>query len=78
MRVSVRVGDARVDLQGVDFSLREVRSLVRLLASIQVAIGAVGVEENVVSPPIGFTVVERAPDVEEDLSEWFEEEERSS
>lgn len=73
MRVSVRVGEARVDLQGGEWSMREVRSLVRLLASVQEVIGAPSEEGS--ASPIGFSaVLERAPAVEEDLSEWFEEE----
>jgi hypothetical protein len=81
MRVSVRVGELRVDLSGGEWSVREVRGLVRLLASVHLSLSQEGVfggaddEGSAGSAPIGFSaVLERASEVSEDYSEFFEEE----
>lgn len=74
MRVSVRVGEIRVDVDGLDYTRRQVNALVRHVASIAVALTETQPEPE--RPPVGFTAhLERAPDIEPDLSEFFEDEE---
>jgi hypothetical protein len=70
--VTVTVGEVTVKLRDVDYSPRQVGALLRSCASIAVALGVGEVESE--RPPFGFNAhIERAPDVVEDLSEWFEE-----
>lgn len=72
MDVTVTVGEVSVKLRGVDYSPRQVQALLRSCAGIAVALGVSEPEPD--RPPIGFAAsIERAPEVYEDLSEWFEE-----
>jgi hypothetical protein len=72
--ITVTVGEVSVKLREVEFSTRQVHALLRSAASIAVAINAS--EPETERPPMGFAAhLERAPDVLEDLSEWFEDEE---
>lgn len=72
MDVTVSVGEVSIKLRNVDYSTRQIHALVRMAASIAVALGSGDDEPE--RPPMGFTAhLERAPDIEEDLSEWFEE-----
>ena len=74
MDVTVAVGEVSVKLRDVEFSTRQVHALLRSVASIAVAINVSEPEPE--RPPMGFAAhIERAPDVSEDLSEWFEDEE---
>lgn len=73
MDITVTVGDVAIKLRGVELSSRQIHALIRSTASIAVALGS-GADDDVERPPIGFAAhMERAPDVVEDLSEWFEE-----
>jgi len=73
MDVTVTVGDVSVKLRGVDMTSRQIHALIRSTASIAVALGS-GAEDEPERPPMGFAAhMERAPDVYEDLSEWFEQ-----
>jgi hypothetical protein len=73
--LTISVGDVAVKLRGVDYTPRQVSALLRSVASIAVALGASDASEpETERPPMGFGAhIERAPDVVEDLSEWFEE-----
>ena len=72
MDVTVTVGEVTVKLRDVDYSSRQVHGLLRAAAGIALALGAT--EPEAERPPFGFGAhIERAPDVVEDLSEWFEE-----
>ena len=75
MDVTVIVGEVTVKLRDVDFTPRQVGALLRSAAGIAVAISASDASEpEAERPPMGFAAhIERAPDVVEDLSEWFEE-----
>lgn len=75
MDITVTVGEVTVKLRDVEYSPRQVGALLRSAAGIAVAIGASDVGEvEPERPAIGFAAhIERAPDVVEDLSEWFEE-----
>ena len=66
------VGEVSVKLRDVEMTTRQVHALVRSCAGIAVALGVSEPEPD--RPPIGFAAsIERAPEVYEDLSEWFEE-----
>ena len=72
MDVTIVVGDVSVKLRDVELSTRQVHALLRSVAGIAVALGVSEPESD--RPPIGFAAsIERAPEVYEDLSEWFEE-----
>lgn len=72
MDITIAVGDVSVKLRGVDYSPRQINGLVRMAAGIAVAVGTT--EDEPERPMFGFSAhMERAPDVVEDLSEWFEE-----
>lgn len=72
MDITVTVGEVTVKLRDVDLSSRQVLNLLRQAASVALAVGSAEVESE--RPPFGFAAhIERAPDVVEDLSEWFEE-----
>ena len=74
MDVTVIVGEVTVKLRGVDYSPRQVGALLRSCAGISVALSGGEGEAEPERPPMGFAAhIERAPDVVEDLSEWFEE-----
>jgi hypothetical protein len=70
--VTVTCGEVSVKLRDVDLSTRQVHALLRSVAGIAVALGVPEVEPD--RPPIGFAAsIERAPEVYEDLSEYFED-----
>ena len=77
MDVTVTVGEVSVKLRDVDLSTRQVHGLLRSAAGIALAINASNASEpEPERPPMGFAAhIERAPDVMEDLSEYFEDEE---
>ena len=75
-RVKVIVGEVRVELQGVDMSVSQVRSLVRLVAEVHQAVQVEVEREDEPKNPVGFSAhLERLPEeiVEEDLSWYFDE-----
>lgn len=73
MDVTVSVGEVTVKLRGVDLSNRSVLSLLRQVAGIAVLVSG-DAEPEPEKAPMGFAAhLERAPEVVEDLSEWFEE-----
>lgn len=60
--MSLRVGSIRVDLDGLDLTRGQVRSLIGYVAGIADALTPVAVEPEP-SPPMGFAAtIERAPD----------------
>ena len=72
MDVTVTCGEVSVKLKDVDLSTRQVHALLRSVAGIAVALGVPEAEPD--RPPIGFAAsIERAPEVYEDLSEYFED-----
>jgi hypothetical protein len=78
MRVRLDVGEVSLRLDGVDLSVRQVRDLLRLCATVSAYVASAGPVEAAerFSAPIGFTAqVERAPDLVDDFSEFFEDEE---
>ena len=73
MDVTVSVGEVTVKVRGVDWSNRAVLSLLRQVAGVAVLVSG-EVESEPEKAPMGFAAhLERAPEVVEDLSEWFEE-----
>lgn len=73
MDITVTVGDVSVKLRDVDMTIRQIHALIRSTASIAVALAG-SPDPEPERPPMGFAAhIERAPDVYEDLSEWFEE-----
>lgn len=62
MRVSVRVGDVRIDVEGLDYSRAQVRALLDRAAII--ATGRDVIPEQVSPSPLGFTtqIEDRQPD----------------
>jgi len=74
MRIRISVGDLELRTDGIDLTKRDIRSLMRQMVAYTAALAAAGQAEEKESPPIGFAAhIERAPDIVEDLSEWFEE-----
>lgn len=74
MKVRIRVGEVEVHTDGLDLSKRDVLKMLGEIAGVSLAVFATE-EEPAASNPIGFTAqVERAPDPEIDLSEYFEDE----
>ena len=74
MRIRISVGDLELRTDGIDLTKRDIRSLMRQMVGYSAALAAAGQVEEKESPPIGFAAhIERAPDIVEDLSEWFEE-----
>lgn len=61
--MSIRVGSIRVDLDGVELTARQARSLIGYVAGIADALSVTVVEPEP-GPPIGFAAnIERAPDL---------------
>lgn len=74
MRIRITVGDIELRLDGLDVTKRDVRSLLRLAVGYAAALNASAAPEEKENPPIGFAAhIEKAPEIVEDLSEWFEE-----
>jgi hypothetical protein len=73
MLVRITVGEVELRIEGVDWTRRQVTSLLTQVASIAVALTGEP-EPDPPQHPMGFTAqIERAPEVYEDFSEWFEE-----
>lgn len=73
MRIRITVGDIDLRMDGLELSKRDVKGLLQLAAGYAAALSQPAEPERE-STPIGFAAhIERAPDVVEDLSEWFEE-----
>jgi hypothetical protein len=73
MLVKITVGEVELRIEGVDWTRRQVTSLLTQVASIAVALTA-DPEPDPPQHPMGFTAqIERAPEAYEDFSEWFEE-----
>lgn len=76
MKVTVTVGDVEIKTQGVDVTVRQVKDLTRLAASIALALPHPTPEPEATPAPIGFTAqLERNTESLVDFSEWFEDEE---
>jgi hypothetical protein len=76
MKVTVTVGEVCVKSQGVEMTVRQVRDLTRLAASIALALPGSPQESDPTPAPIGFTAqLERNTESLTDYSEWFEDEE---
>lgn len=76
MKVAIKVGDVELQASGLDMDQRQIRQLLKAVASIAVAIAAeTDTEpEEPERPPMGFSAhIERATEVAEDYSEYFEE-----
>ena len=72
MRVSIRVGSVRLDVDGLDLSKRQILNLLGQVAGIADALAPV-LEEEPERPPLGFTAhLERL--VEEPFGEPYENE----
>lgn len=73
MDVTVTVGEVTVKVRGVEWSTRTVMAVLRQVAGISM-LTSTEVEVEPEKAPMGFSAhLERAPEIEEDLSEWFEE-----
>jgi hypothetical protein len=73
MLVKITVGEVELRIEGVDWTRRQITALLTQVASIAVALTADS-EPDPPQHPMGFTAqIERAPEVYEDFSEWFEE-----
>lgn len=74
MRVRITVGDLELRTEGIDLTKKDIRALMRQMVGYAAALGATQPGEEKEQPPLGFTShIERAPDIVQDLSEWFEE-----
>ena len=74
MRIRISIGDLELRTDGIDLTKRDIRSLMRQMVAYSAALATTAQSEEKESPPIGFAAhIERAPDIVEDLSEWFEE-----
>ena len=74
MRVRITVGDLELRIEGIDLTKKDIRALMRQMVGYAAALGATQPGEEKEQPPLGFTShIERAPDIVQDLSEWFEE-----
>lgn len=73
MLVKITVGEVELRVEGVDFTRRQITAMLAQVAAIAVAV-VQDPEPETPAHPVGFTAhIERAPDVYEDLAEWFEE-----
>lgn len=73
MLVKITVGEVELRIEGVDWTRRQVTSLLTQVASIAVALAGDS-EPDTPQQPMGFTAqIERAPEVYEDFSEFFED-----
>ena len=74
MRIRITVGDLELRTDGIDLTQKDIRSLMRQMVAYSAALASSTQPEEKETSPIGFAAhIERAPDVVEDLSEWFEE-----
>jgi hypothetical protein len=74
MKVSIKVGEVQLHATGLDMDQRQIRQLLKAVASIAVAMAAEAEQEEPERPPLGFSAhIERAAEVAEDYSEYFEE-----
>jgi hypothetical protein len=76
MKFTVTVGEVVIKSQGLDLTARQLRDVIRLAASIALALPNPPAEPDQAQAPIGFTAhIERNTESLVDYSEWFEEEE---
>lgn len=72
MKVTLKVGEVSLTVDGLDLDRKEIRRLLMDCAGIAAAMA----EEPESGPPMGFTVLtELSKPDEPDLSEYFEDEE---
>ena len=73
MRVRITVGDLELRTDGLDLNKRDIRAFMRQMVAYAAALQANSPDEPE-RAPLGFAAhIERAPDIVQDLSEWFEE-----
>lgn len=73
MRVRITVGDLELRTDGLDLNKRDIRAFMRQMVAYAAALQANAPDEPE-RAPLGFAAhIERAPDIVQDLSEWFEE-----
>lgn len=76
MKIRITLGELEIRVDGLDLTKRDVRQLLKDLASVGVALAEcqpAAVEEP--RAPIGFSVItERADPAEPDYSEYFDDE----
>lgn len=76
MKIRITLGELEIRTEGLDLDKRDVRQLIKDLASIGVALAEcqpAATEEP--RQPIGFSVItERADPAEPDYSEYFDDE----
>ena len=74
MRIRITVGDLELRTDGIELTKRDIRALMRQMVGYAAALHATQTSEEPDRPAVGFTShIERAPDIVQDLSEWFEE-----
>ena len=74
MRIRITVGDLELRTDGIDLNKRDIRALMRQMVAYAAALSNSNTTEEPDKQPLGFAAhIERAPDIVQDLSEWFEE-----
>lgn len=74
MRIRITVGDIELRAEGLDLDKRDVKAFMRQMVAYAAALQSTASPEEPEKQPLGFAAhIERAPDIVQDLSEWFEE-----
>lgn len=74
MRIRITVGDLELRTDGIDLNKRDIRAFMRQMVAYAAALSSSNTTEEPDKQPLGFAAhIERAPDIVQDLSEWFEE-----
>ena len=76
MKFTFTVGEVIIKSEGLDLTARQLRDMIRLTASIALALPNPPTDPDQAPAPIGFTAhIERNTEPLVDFSEWFEDEE---
>ena len=76
MKFTVTVGEVVIKSEGLDLTARQLRDVIRLAASVALALPNPQPDTDQAPAPIGFTAhIERNTEPLVDFSEWFEDEE---
>ena len=74
MKITIRVGEVILTCNGLDLSKRDVLHVLRAVGGVALALPMHEDSTPEERTPLGFAAyIERAPQVEQDLTEWFEE-----
>lgn len=73
MKIRIKVGEVDLRTEGLELTKRDLKDLLTSAASIAVAL-TTEPEPEPERPPMGFSAhIERAENLQEDLSEYFED-----